>query len=252
MKLDAKTVAALTLPAGKRDVIYFDDELPGFGYRLRLGSGGQVRRSWVAQYRRAGGTRRLLLGSAAVLSVEKARLAARKVLAAVTLGQDPQADRVDRRGKDQLKLRGVVDEFLKAKQTQLRRRSFIEIKRYLTGKYFKPLHALPVDAVTRKDIAALLVTIVRESGTTTAARARSALSACYVWCMQMGLVEQNPIVGTIQPEDIAGPRSCAQRYRARRTVARLRRRRVRPRRQAAHFDRMSTPGSRRHALERAS
>ena len=34
MKLDAKTVATVDL-AGKRDLIVFDEELPGFGLRLR-------------------------------------------------------------------------------------------------------------------------------------------------------------------------------------------------------------------------
>ena len=46
MKLDAKTVAALDL-GGKADVIHFDGDLTGFGYRLRAGAGGKVIRSWL-------------------------------------------------------------------------------------------------------------------------------------------------------------------------------------------------------------
>jgi integrase len=34
-----------------------------------------------------------------------------------------------------------------------------------------------------------------------AARARAALSTFFVWAMQMGIVENNPIIGTIQPKD---------------------------------------------------
>ena len=37
MKLTSKTAAALTLPAGKSEVIVFDDDIPGFGVRLRAG-----------------------------------------------------------------------------------------------------------------------------------------------------------------------------------------------------------------------
>ena len=33
MKLDAKTIATLILSGGKTDAIWFDDTLPGFGYR---------------------------------------------------------------------------------------------------------------------------------------------------------------------------------------------------------------------------
>jgi integrase len=204
MNLTAKAVAAAELPPGKRDHIEWDDEMSGFGYRLRLGSGSQVRRTWVVQYRRAGGTRRVLLGSAAVLTADKARMAAKKILAAVTLGHDPQADRVDRRTKDQHSFRGVVDEYLKAKESNVRRRTLVEAARYLTGKYFKPLHAMPVDTITRKDIAARLVVITRESGSVTAARARATVSGFCVWAMQMGLVEHNPVIGTIQPKDSEG------------------------------------------------
>ena len=73
MILNTKTVAAASLPSGKADVIHFDDDMPGFGLRLRQGAGGKVLRSYVAQYRRAGGTRRVLLGSAEVLSASQAR-----------------------------------------------------------------------------------------------------------------------------------------------------------------------------------
>ena len=82
MQLDAKTVASFALD-GKKDVIHFDSELKGFGHRLRVGADGQVMRSWVVQYRRAGGTRRVLLGSGAVLGAEAARAEARKLLARV-------------------------------------------------------------------------------------------------------------------------------------------------------------------------
>jgi hypothetical protein len=80
MKLDAKSIAALKL-GGRRDFIHFDGALPGFGYRLRQGAGGKLLRSWVVQYRRAGGTRQVLLGSADVVSGEAARQAAKKILA---------------------------------------------------------------------------------------------------------------------------------------------------------------------------
>jgi len=151
-----------------------------------------VLRSWVVQYRRGGATRRLLLGSAAVLGAEAARAAAKKALAKVALGEDPQAERVDRRGKDKLSLRSVVDEYLATKERDVRPRTFRELKRYLTGSFFKPLHAIPVDTVTRRDVAARLVAITREHGSIVAARARAALSTFFVWAMQMGMVENNP------------------------------------------------------------
>ena len=198
MKLDAKTVAALKL-AGKQDAIYFDDQLAGFGYRLRAGAGGKVLRSYVAQYRRAGATRRVLLGSAEVLSAEQARAAAKKLLAKVALGEDPQRDKIARVSKDRLTVHAVVDEYLAAKQVRPKTRK--EITRYLTDPgYFKPLHAMPIDTVTRRDVASQLLAIGRQRGSTTASLARAALSAFFVWCMQQGLVEANPVIGTTRTE----------------------------------------------------
>src|SRR5262245_49033795 len=128
MKLDAKTVAGLTLPAGKTDAIHFDSALPGFGFRLRA-SGDDIRKSWIAQYRRAGATRRMLLGSAEVLTADQARAAAKKVLAAVALGEDPQAEKTARRSADKFTFTALAEEFLAAKQGSVRARTLIEAKR---------------------------------------------------------------------------------------------------------------------------
>jgi integrase len=201
MKLTARYVAALTLPAGKDDVIHFDDGMPGFGFRMRRGSGGKVLRTWVCQYRRAGATRRVLIGKAGVLGAEAARAAARQVLAKVALGQDPQADKADRRDKDRNSLRTLVEEFLAAKEPRLRARSRVEIRRYLTGAYFKPLHNLPLDTITRRDVAVRVVAIARASGNPTAARARGALSNFFAWAMTMGLAETNPTIGSAKPAE---------------------------------------------------
>ena len=204
MKLDAKTVAALKLD-GKTDMICFDDAMHGFGYRLRLGSGGKIMRSWICQYRRAGASRRVLLGNADIVSAEQARAAAKKLLAKVALGEDPQAERIDRRGKDALTMRSQVAEFLAVKESELAPRTYVETKRYLTDpKYFGPLHRLPIDGISRKDIAARTVAIVRERGSPTAARARGALGAFFTWCMRMGLAESNPTIGSVAPAASSG------------------------------------------------
>jgi integrase len=199
MRLDTKSVAALRLD-GKKDLIVFDEAMPGFGHRLRLLSGGREQRTWIAQYKAGGVTRRILLGSYEVLGAEAARAAARKVLARVALGQDPSADKRERRSKDRLSLRAVIDQYLGEKERELRSKTLREVTRYLTGPYFKPLHGMPVDKVSRKDIAARLVAIARDHSNIVASKARDTLSAFYVWCLQSGLCEANPVIGTRKPE----------------------------------------------------
>src|SRR5262245_29499296 len=90
------------LPGDKSDTILFDDELTGFGLRLRRASGGKVIRNWIVAYRAHGRQRRMIVGSAEVLSAAEARKKAKKLLAEVELGGDPQADKADRREKDDL------------------------------------------------------------------------------------------------------------------------------------------------------
>jgi integrase len=195
MKLDTKAIARLTLPAGKTDHIVFDDQLPGFGVRVR-DSGSGVRKSFVLQYRRAGGSRRMLIGSTDVLTLEQARAQAKKLLGRVALGGDPAKDKAEQRARDVFSMRALAVDYLAAKKPGVRPRTFTESERYLTGQYFRALHSMPIEQITRRDVAARVLAISRESGATTAGRARSALSSMFTWAMQMGLCESNPVAGT--------------------------------------------------------
>jgi hypothetical protein len=192
MRLTNAIVAALGLD-GKTDLIVFDDDLPGFGIRLRLSASGKVLKSWIVQWKRGGASKRIRVGSADLLGAEQARAAAKKLLAKVTLGEDPQADRRNRRAKDALTMHSQVKEFLAAKEPDLAPRTFAENTRYLTdARYFGPLHRMPLDTISLKDVAARIVVIQRERGNPTAQRARGALVGFFSWCMRMGLCTANP------------------------------------------------------------
>jgi len=201
MKLTAKTIASAKLPAGKLDHIEWDDDLPGFGLRLRAGGADRISKSWVAQYRAHGRTRRMKIGTLEKLAPDEARKAARKVLAKVEIGGDPQAEKAAQRQQAGFTLATVAKDYLAAKAKVVRPNTFRLLNHYLTGPHFKPLHAMPVDQITRRDIAARLTKIIAENGSPTARRARAALSAMYVWALGHGLCEVNPVVGTIAPED---------------------------------------------------
>src|ERR1700674_3918599 len=93
MKLTQPIVTRLALPAGKSDAIFFDDDMPGFGLRLRAGG----KRTWIIQYRVGAKQRRLTLGSVEKLNADKARKEAKTRLARVELGGDPQQEKHDTR-----------------------------------------------------------------------------------------------------------------------------------------------------------
>jgi len=200
MKFDVRTVAEAALPPGKTDHIEWDDDLPGFGLRLRAGGN----RSWVAQYRTADGrTRRTSIAIVAKLSPADARQAARKILAKVALGHDPQGEKAAQRQQAVRTVRALIAAYLEAKQPELRPESFRVTKLYLTGPYFKALQVLAVIAVTRSDVAAAIRAIVRNHSTATAAAARRALSAFFAWCIAEGELGNgaNPVDGPHRPAD---------------------------------------------------
>ena len=63
MRLTTAAIEGLKLDAGVADKIVFDDDVPGFGIRVRA-SGA---RTWIYQYKIGGRTRRLVLGQVSAL-----------------------------------------------------------------------------------------------------------------------------------------------------------------------------------------
>ncbi len=194
MEFTTQTIAALTLPTGKSDLIQFDDELPGFGIRLRAGG----KRVWIVQYRVGGRQRRETLGDARRLTLKAARGAAQKRFAEVALGGDPQGAKAEARARAAVTFGPLVDRYLMAKKPAVRQNTYIADHRYLTN-YFKPFQSLPVDSIDRRRVAARLSEITIEHGTTAAARARQSISAYFAWLIREGMAESNPVIGTNNP-----------------------------------------------------
>jgi integrase len=204
LKLDTKTVAGLALAKGRDEEIAWDTDLEGFGLRLRRGV-GDVRRTYVAQYRANGRTRRITLGTAEKLTPTQAREGARRILARVSLGHDPQAEKQAKRLAAARTFHTVVDAYLAAKQSALRPTSFRITKLYLSGPYFRPLHTMGIGEIAHPDVAARLSAITRAHSANTAAAARRAVSALFRWAMEEGWTQSNPVIGTRRPQE-AKPR----------------------------------------------
>jgi integrase len=191
MRLTKDSAATLQMPPGKADHIAWDDDMPGFGIRLRGES-----RTWVIQYRIGRHTRRESLGDIRKVKLDDARKIARQRFASVEMGVDPAAERAKARAA--LSLGNVADRYLAAKRHLMTARTYRAASRYFET-HWKPLRARPIDAVRRADIAARLQELIEGRGRMAAARARSHLSAVYSWAMAEGIAENNPVIGTNNP-----------------------------------------------------
>jgi len=196
LRLDTKTVPALALGKGQRELFAWDSELAGFGLRLQ----GQ-RRTYIAQYRAGGHTRRVTLGTTERLTPTQAREGVRKLLARVSLGEDPQDEKAAQRTAAERTFRKVVEAYLAAKRSTLRPASYNVTQLYLTGPYFRPLHTHGIGEIKHPDIAAQLSAITRKHSANTAGAARRAISALFRWSMEEGWAKANPVVGTRKPAD---------------------------------------------------
>jgi integrase len=202
-KLDARTVAGLELPPGKTEELFWDTEVTGYALRLRRTGEGRLRRTWIAQYRANGRARRVTIGSFDKLTAPQAREAARKILARVELGHDPQAEKAAKRVQAARAFRSAVEAYLEAKRSELRPASYKVKKLYLAGSYFRSLHPVDVAAVTRANVAACIRAVASKHSAGTAAAARRHLSAFFAWAVAEGLLgnNANPVDGSHRPED---------------------------------------------------
>ena len=189
MRLTTAAVEGLELDTGVADKIVFDDDVPGFGVRVRA-SGA---RTWIFQYKIGGRTRRLVLGQVSAIKLAKARDIASELHAKVRLGGDPASEKREKVQRALHTFVNLVERFLE--QYRARPRTRGEAERYLR-KYAAPLHPMPVGAISLRDVADLLAKIDKASGAVTANLVRATLSACFSWGMREGLAPSNPVANT--------------------------------------------------------
>jgi integrase len=197
MKLTDTKLAGLKLERGEIDKIFFDDQVTGFGLRVReRGS-----RKFVLHYRIGGKQRRYTIGTpSTALTLQVGRQRANRALLDVADGKDPAAQKATAKVEAKNSFKSVADdyiEFLKRRMAagDLKPRSYVEIERHLL-KHFKPLHQLVISSITRATVAARLREIAKKNGTGAADRTRSNVSTFFGWAIGEGICETNPVDGT--------------------------------------------------------
>jgi integrase len=201
MKFTQASVDRFRMPEGKSEHIEFDDDMPGFGLRLRAGEKA-THRTFIAQYKIGAKHRRITLGNASKVTLDTARKNAKKVFGKVADGKDPANEKAEAREIASHTLDATIVRFLEAKAARLKPRTHAEAKRHLEA-HWKPLHRLALSSIQRANVAAQVDLIAKESGPIAANRSRASLSAMFRWAMGQGLCDHNPVAGTNKHKESA-------------------------------------------------
>jgi integrase len=185
MRFTDKT-AALELPKDKAELIVFDEDLSGFGLRLRAGGS----RTWIFQYKLGTKHRRVTLGSASALSAGQARKTAAELHARIHLGQDPAGEKAGGRARAAETMAAALQSYLAFQKERLKPGSYGEVERHLL-KNCKPLHGLQLVRIDRRTVADRISVIAAKNGPVAANRTRASLAAFFAWTLREGLAEEN-------------------------------------------------------------
>jgi hypothetical protein len=187
------------LPTDVRDKVFFDSSLPGYGLRVRE-SGVH---SLMIQYAIAGRTRRVVFGPLSRLDPGKTYAVARDLLARARLGHDPAAEKDQAKAAAAETFGALLPRFLERQMARLKPRSYVETERHLK-MYAKALHGSPIEAITKRTIAARLAEIEKRSGGVTRNRVRTSLSGYFTWLAREGYLDANPVTFTNKADENGG------------------------------------------------
>lgn len=180
---------------GVKTTYYFDAYLKGFGFKVTPANA----RSWFIEYRlkdagRRSSKKRLVIGSAATLTAEQARRAARDMLARVRLGGNPAGDQAEsRRG---VTLSELANAFLVEHVEAKRKGPTAKYYRSAFERLIEPkLGKAKAEKLTRAEIAKLH--LANSATPYQANRLLAILGAMYTFGAKRGLVPEgcNPARG---------------------------------------------------------
>ena len=197
-KLTERAIAALTIPAGKREVWLSDAEV--IGLRVRAMAGGKTFYAcWTD--RATGERRRERLGIWGSITLDQARGAARAILGEIAKGDDPKAKREARRvaaetakAEAALTLAALVDDWAALHLAHKRPRYAAETVRAIKHAFDKHLKR-PAARLTKAEAVTVLDDLTKAGHAAMAGRTLAYGRACFTWAVKRGRLPSNPFAG---------------------------------------------------------
>ncbi len=159
---------------------YYDERLRGFGLRV-----GKTKKTYFAEGRIKGQSRRVTIGSTEIFTTDKARREAQKILGKMASGVDINAERSAERMKT-LRLDVATQEFLKTRK--LSEKSYYDYQRTM-ATYFSDWAGKPIKTITGEMIVKRFKKISQENGNATANKCMRVFRS--IWNFTRACVLQN-------------------------------------------------------------
>jgi integrase len=222
VRLTKTVVDAAVCPPGRKDMLIFDSELPGFA--LRVTAPGKTERTkkgskvFLFQYRAGGPVKRLVIGDYGTMTPDKARKLAEVLRGKVRAGGDPKAE-LDaakraaiaadaaaraRANADALTFEALVERWRDLHLANRRESYRREASRALLASFAK-WKARPADTITPGDVVGELDRIGLSGGPAAARSTYTYGRAMFGWAMKRQMLPSNPF-SVIQPPDVVADR----------------------------------------------
>lgn len=195
-KISKRSVDAVK--PGERDAYLWDGELHGFGVKCTPAG----KKAYLVQYRvggRRGRTRRVTIGSHGVITPDKARDEAKRLLGEVAAGGDPAEDRTQARKA--ITVGELCDLYLEEGLGE-KKASTVAMDRIRIEKHVKPLlGSRQAINVSQGDAERFMSTVGKRAGKSAASRTVGMLGAIFAFAARRGHCRVNPCRGIERPKD---------------------------------------------------
>lgn len=202
---DAK-VRAANLPAGKREVVFWDSDLRGFGLRIRGNS-----KSYIVVYRpqgagRSANPKRLKIGTPETIpNVKEARNLARAALGKVASGEDP----LEERREEKHRAAATVATMLERYDAHLARREYVTRADVLSllRRRLSRVRGRDIADLKGWELAEMIERLDTEPGGSKGSTFRARLNTFLNWCaFDARVIDANPLAGYRRRRDTRAER----------------------------------------------